>query len=127
MPQDFLIGLLVGLMIAFIAAVLTRKKYEALLKPKTQDIILDPNDFPVPDALPLFKGHRIQRSTEFQGNTIVCRWMRKGVSSTRSITINNMATAQIDFRKFWEQEEVGFYLRNKELFPARTKPRKKKK
>ena len=122
MTIEFFIGILVGLAIAVLAWLLTtlvnRKS-----KPKK---LLTIDDLVIPELLPLFKDHSIERGVTVNDTHIIMTWDHDNCESRREYKIHTITSAE-DFKKAWQKEEVGFYLRNVSVFgKSKHKKRAKK-
>jgi len=122
MTIEFFIGILIGLAIAVLAWLLTtlvnRKS-----KPKK---LLTIDDLVIPELLPLFKGHSIERGVNITDTHITMTWDHDNCSSKREYKIHTL-TSREDFIKAWREQEVGFYLRNVSVFgKSKGKKRTKK-
>lgn len=122
MTIEFFIGILVGSAIAVLAWLLTtlvnRKS-----KPKK---LLTIDDLVIPELLPLFKDHSIERGINVNDTYIIMSWNHNDCSTQRDYKIHTLTSVE-DFKKAWHKEEVGFYLRNVSVFgKSKHKKRAKK-
>lgn len=118
MTIEFFIGILVGLAITVLAWLLTtlvnRKS-----KPKK---LLTIDDLVIPEILPLFKNHSIERGINVNDTHIIMSWEHDDCSTQREYKIHTLTSVE-DFKKAWHKQEVEFYLRNVSVF---GKPKYKK-
>lgn len=122
MTIEFFIGILVGSAIAVLAWLLTtlvnRKS-----KPKK---LLTIDDLVIPELLPLFKDHCVERGLTVNDTHIIMTWDHDNCSCQREYKIHTLTSVE-DFKKAWHTEEVGFYLRNVSVFgKSKHKKRAKK-
>ena len=122
MTIEFFIGILVGLAIAVLAWLLTtlvnRKS-----KPKK---LLTIDDLVIPELLPLFKDHSIERGINVNDTHIIMSWEHADCSTQREYKIHTLTSVE-DFKKAWHKQEVEFYLRNVSVFgKSKYKKRAKK-
>ena len=122
MTIEFFIGILVGLAIAVLAWLLTtlvnRKS-----KPKK---LLTIDDLVIPEILPLFKNHSIERGINVNDTHIIMSWEHDDCSTQREYKIHTLTSVE-DFKKAWHKQEVEFYLRNVSVFgKSKYKKRAKK-
>ena len=122
MTIEFFIGILLGLAIAVLAWLLT-----TLVNRKSKSKkLLTIDDLVIPELLPLFKNHIIERSVNVNDTHITMTWDHDNCSSSREYKIHTL-TSKEDFIKAWHKEEVGFYLRNVSVFgKSKYKKREKK-
>lgn len=82
----------------------------------------NPNDYTIPKPLPMIDLSGINRSFDVVGNSVTQIWEFKGiVSQSRTITKHRSVLTQEEFLKLWHQNELNFYLKNKELFDEESK------
>ena len=122
MTIEFFIGISVGLAIAVLAWLLTtlvnRKS-----KPKK---LLTIDDLVIPELLPLFKDHPIERGLTVNDTHIIMTWDHDNCECRREYKIHTLTSVE-DFKKAWHKEEVEFYLRNVSVFgKSKYKKRAKK-
>lgn len=122
MTIEFFIGILVGSAIAVLAWLLTtlvnRKS-----KPKK---LLTIDDVVIPELLPLFKNHSIERGVTVNDTHIIMTWQHDDCSTQREYEIHTLTSVE-DFKKAWHKQEVEFYLRNVSVFgKSKYKKRAKK-
>ena len=122
MTIEFFIGILVGLAIAVLAWLLT-----TLVNRKSKSKkLLTIDDLVIPELLPLFKKHIIERSVSINDTHIIMSWNHDDCSCQREYKIHTLTSVE-DFKKAWHTEEVGFYLRNVSVFgKSKHKKRAKK-
>ena len=122
MTIEFFIGILIGSAIAVLVWLLTtlvnRKS-----KPKK---LLTIDDCVIPELLPLFKNHPIERGVTVNDTHIIMTWDHDNCESRREYKIHTL-TSKEDFIKAWHKQEVEFYLRNVSVFgKSKYKKRAKK-
>lgn len=122
MTIEFFIGILVGSAIAVLTWLLTtlvnRKS-----KPKK---LLTIDDLVIPEILPLFKNHSIERGINVNDTHIIMSWQHDDCSTQREYKIHTLTSVE-DFKKAWHKQEVEFYLRNVSVFgKSKYKKRAKK-
>ena len=119
MTIEFFIGIFVGLVITWLLLKLEGRKS----KPKK---LLTIDDLVIPELLPLFKNHSIERGVNITDTHITMTWDHDDCSTQREYKIHTL-TSKEDFTKAWHKEEVGFYLRNVSVFgKSKYKKREKK-
>lgn len=117
MTIEFFIGIFVGLVITWLLLKLEDRKPKQLL---TID------DLVMPELLPLFKNHIIERSVNVNDTHIIMSWNHDNCSAQREYKIHTL-TSKEDFIKAWQKHEVDFYLRNVSVFgKSKYKKREKK-
>lgn len=122
MNIEFFIGILVGSAIAVLAWLLTTSVNKKS-KPKK---LLTIDDCVIPELLPLFKNHTIERSVDANDTHIIMQWNHDNCSAQREYKIHTL-TSKKDFIKAWQKHEVDFYLRNVSVFgKSKCKKRVKK-
>lgn len=112
--MEIIFGLTIGFAIGcfIMYCILTTKK----------EINLNPNDFSVPEILPMLDHVTIKRGFSVDGNKIIQYWNHEQANQTRIITVNSSSFAQEDFKKYWYENELNFYLKAKEVL---NKPNQK--
>lgn len=103
-------GIIVGCFIMY--CILTTKK----------EISLKPNDYSIPEILPMLDHVTIKRGFSVDGNKITQYWNHEQANQTRIITVSSSNFTQEDFEKYWYENELYFYLKSKEVF---NKPNQK--
>ena len=122
MTIEFFIGILVGLAIAVLAWLLTTLVNRES-KPKK---LLTIDDLVIPEILPLFKNHSIERGINVNDTHIIMSWNHDDCSTQREYKIHTLTSVE-DFKKAWHKQEVEFYLRNVSVFgKSKYKKRAKK-
>lgn len=122
MTTEFFIGILVGLAIAVLAWLLTMLVNRES-KPRK---LLTIDDLVIPELLPLFKDHSIERSVNVNDTHIIMSWDHDDCSTQREYKIHTLTSVE-DFKQTWHKHEVGFYLRNVSVFgKSKYKKRAKK-
>ena len=76
----------------------------------------NPNDYALPDILPCVDVKDIGRGFSVNGNILTQTWEYKGNSQNRLITKRSGVLTQEEFLELWHQNELNFYLKNKEVF-----------
>lgn len=123
MTIEFFIGIFVGLVITWLLLKLEGRKSKPTSEAK-QPLTID--DLVIPELLPLFKNHSIERGVNINDTHITMSWDHDNCSSKREYKIHTL-TSKEDFTKAWHKEEVGFYLRNVSVFgKSKDKKRAKK-
>ena len=123
MTIEFFIGIFVGLTITWVLLKLEGRKSKPTSEAK-QPLTID--DLVIPELLPLFKNHIIERSVNINDTHITMSWNHDNCSAQREYKIHTL-TSKEDFIKAWQKEEVGFYLRNVSVFgKSKHKKRAKK-
>ena len=122
MTIEFFIGILVGLAIAVLAWLLT-----TLVNRKSKSKkLLTIDDLVIPEILPLFKNHSIERGVNVNDTHIIMSWQHDDCSTQREYKIHTLTSVE-DFKKAWHKQEVEFYLRNISVFgKSKGKKRAKK-
>ena len=122
MTIEFFIGILVGLAIAVLAWLLT-----TLVNRKSKlKKLLTIDDLVIPEILPLFKNHSIERGINVNDTHIIMSWQHDDCSTQREYKIHTLTSVE-DFKKAWHKQEVEFYLRNVSVFgKSKYKKRVKK-
>ena len=121
MTIEFFIGIFVGLVITWLLLKLENKKPNSEAKQ-----LLTIDDLVIPELLPLFKKHIIERSVSINDTHIIMSWNHDDCSCQREYKIHTLTSVE-DFKKAWHTEEVGFYLRNVSVFgKSKHKKRAKK-
>ena len=122
MTIEFFIGILVGSAIAMLVWLLT-----TLVNRKSKpEKLLTIDDLVMPELLPLFKDHSIERGVTVNDTHIIMSWNHDTCSTQREYKIHTLTSVE-DFKKAWHTEEVGFYLRNVSVFgKSKHKKRAKK-
>lgn len=121
MTIEFFIGIFIGLVITWLLLKLENKKPNS--EPKQ---LLTIDDLVMPDLLPLFKNHIIERSVNVNDTHIIMTWDHDNCSAQREYKIHTLTSVE-DFKKAWHKEEVEFYLRNVSAFgKSKYKKRAKK-
>lgn len=123
MTIEFFIGIFVGLTITWVLLKLEDRKSKPTSEAK-QSLTID--DCVIPELLPLFKNHSIERGVNVTDTHITMSWDHDNCSSQREYKIHTLTSVE-DFKKAWHKEEVGFYLRNVSVFgKSKYKKRAKK-
>ena len=123
MTIEFFVGIFVGLTITWVLLKLEDRKSKPTSEAK-QPLTID--DCVIPELLPLFKNHSIERGVNVNDTHIIMSWDHDNCSSQREYKIHTL-TSREDFIKAWHTEEVGFYLRNVSVFgKSKYKKRAKK-
>ena len=123
MTIEFFIGIFVGLTITWVLLKLEARKSKPTTEAK-QPLTID--DCVIPELLPLFKSHPIERGVTVNDTHIIMTWDHDNCESRREYKIHTL-TSKEDFIKAWHKEEVGFYLRNVSVFgKSKYKKRAKK-
>ena len=121
MTIKFFIGIFVGLVITWLLLKLENRKPKPEAK---QPLTID--DLVIPELLPLFKNHSIERGVSINDTHITMSWDHDNCSTNREYKIHTL-TSREDFIKAWQEQEVGFYLRNVSVFgKSKYKKRAKK-
>ena len=100
----FFSGLLVGLLLFFMGTY------------KPQELGWNPNDYSLPPILPLVDVKGVARGFNVDGASITLSWVYSGATQSRVITKRNGVLTQEEFLKHWHENELNFYLQNKEMF-----------
>lgn len=80
----------------------------------------------IPEILPLFKNHSIERGINVNDTHIIMSWQHDDCSTQREYKIHTLTSVE-DFKKAWHKQEVEFYLRNVSVFgKSKYKKRAKK-
>ena len=83
----------------------------------TPDVIeLNPNDYTIPELLPMLKDHNIKRGFSVDQNKITLSWEHSEYQQYRQITVNRAGLSQQEFLKYWYENELNFYLKHKDTF-----------
>ena len=123
MTIEFFIGIFVGLVITWVLLKLEARKSKPTPEVK-QPLTIE--DCVIPELLPLFNNHSIERGVNVTDTHITMEWNHDNCSSQREYKIHTL-TSKEDFIKAWHKEEVGFYLRNVSVFgKSKNKKRAKK-
>lgn len=123
MTIELFIGIFVGLTITWLLLKLEGRKSKPKPEAK-QPLTID--DCVIPELLPLFNNHLIERGVHVSDTHITMSWNHDNCSSDREYKIHTL-TSKEDFIKAWHKEEVGFYLRNVSVFgKSKRKQREKK-
>lgn len=100
----FFSGLLVGLLLFFMGTY------------KPEELGWNPNDYELPPILPLVDVKGVGRGFNVDGASITLSWIYNGASQYRVITKRNGVLTQEEFLNHWYENELNFYLKNKEMF-----------
>ena len=123
MTIELFIGIFVGLTITWLLLKLEDRKPKP--NPEAKQL-LTIDDLVMPELLPLFKNHSIERGVSVNDTHITMTWDHDNCSSSREYKIHTL-TSKEDFTKAWHKEEVEFYLRNVSVFgKSKYKKRVKK-
>ena len=121
MTIEFFVGIFVGLTITWLLLKLEGRKSTSEAKQ-----LLTIDDLVIPELLPLFKNHSIERGVNVNDTHIIMSWNHDKCSSQREYKIHTL-TSKEDFIKAWHKQEVEFYLRNVSVFgKSKYKKRAKK-
>lgn len=77
------------------------------------EINWSPNDYTLPEALPMLKLKGMNRGFEVNGASVTQTWEYNGMSQARHITKRGSALTQEEFLEYWYENELNFYLSNK--------------
>ena len=80
------------------------------------EVSWNPNDYAMPDLLPMVDVSGVNRGFTVNGNTLTQTWQYKGFSQSRLITKQRGVLTQEEFLELWHQNELNFYLKHKEVF-----------
>ena len=123
MTIELFIGIFIGLVITWLLLKLEDKKPQP--EPEAKQL-LTIDDLVIPELLPLFKNHSIERGVNITDTHITMTWDHDNCSCQREYKIHTL-TSREDFIKAWQEQEVGFYLRNVSIFgKSKGKKRVKK-
>ena len=123
MTIEFFIGIFLGLAITWLLITLVNKKPKPQHEAKQ---LLTIDDLVMPELLPLFKNHSIERGVSVNDTHIIMTWKHDDCASQREYEIHAL-TSKEDFIKAWHKQEVEFYLRNVSVFgKSKHKKREKK-
>lgn len=108
-----LIALLVGLLVGgFVVYCLCTTPHQ---------VQLDPNDYTIPEHLPMFANSKVLRGFSVDGNQINMSWEHKMCNQYRVVTVKHGSFTQTEFLDFWHKNELNYYLKNKAIFDAEGK------
>ena len=82
---------------------------------------LNPNDYTIPDPLPMFDNSKVQRGFSVDGNQINMSWEHKMCNQYRVVTVKHGNYTQAEFLDTWYKNELNYYLKNKAIFDAEGK------
>ena len=85
-----------------------------LAKPAKQ-IQLNINTYSLPESIGKISGIKLERGFSVNGNKITQYWNHKDVQQERILTVNTSNFTQVDFEKYWYENELNFYLKNKSI------------
>ena len=123
MTIEFFIGIFIGLAITWLLITLVNKKPKPQHEAKQ---LLTIDDLVIPEILPLFKNHSIERGINVNDTHIIMSWEHDDCSAQREYKIHTLTSVE-DFKKAWHNQEVEFYLRNVSVFgKSKYKKRVKK-
>ena len=123
MTIEFFVGIFVGLTITWLLLKLEDRKPKP--NPEAKQL-LTIDDLVMPELLPLFKNHSIERGINVNDTHIIMSWNHDDCSTQREYKIHTLTSVE-DFKKAWHKEEVEFYLRNVSVFgKSKYKKREKK-
>ena len=118
MTIEFFVGIFIGLTITWLLLKLENKKPTSEAKQ-----LLTIDDLVIPELLPLFKKHLIERSVHVNDTHIIMKWHHDDCSTQREYKIHTLTSVE-DFKKAWHKQEVEFYLDNVSVF-AKSKYKKR--
>ena len=81
-----------------------------------QPVAWEPNDYSMPDILPMVDVSGLNRGFGVEGTSITQSWEYKGYSQYRLVTKQRGVLTQEEFLELWHQNELNFYLKHKEIF-----------
>ena len=103
-------------LLIWFSGVLAGALFTYLLCTAKQPVAWNPNDYRLPDLLPMVDVRGMLRGFSVDGNSITQTWEYKGYSQSRLITKQRGVLTQEEFLEAWHKNELNFYLKNKEIF-----------
>lgn len=103
-------------LLIWVTGILAGSLFTYLVCTAKQPASWNPNDYALPDILPMVAVSGVNRGFNVEGNSVTQTWEYKGFSQIRCITKQRGVLTQEEFLEAWHQNELNFYLKNKEIF-----------